>query len=167
MGPTLIAGIDPGFDRTGFAILDTSVSPAKLVDAGVIRTPRDKSLGERLFLLHQDLREVLSGKKILSAAVEKIFFSVNVKTAISVAHGRGVALSLLAELGIPVTEYTPSQIKKAVAGNGKAGKTEIQEMVRRLLSLPKGVAQDDAADAIAAALCHGGPSAYRIINRTR
>lgn len=150
-----VIGLDPGTARTGYAILDEDETGAlKVVTFGVIETPADLPLPQRLLRLHQQLGELLLLHQPQSGAVEKLFFQRNVRTAIQVGQARGVILLALAEAGIPVTEYTPNEIKQTVTGYGSAEKWQIQEMVRLLLQLPSRPQPDDAADALAIAITH-------------
>lgn len=151
----LVIGIDPGTATTGYGLVrehpDGSLA---VVDYGAILTPANLPMHERLLLLFQRLREVLLLHRPQGGAVEKLFFQTNVTTAITVGQARGVALLALAEAGLPVMEYTPLQVKQAVAGYGGAGKAQVQAMVKALLSLDAIPKPDDAADALAIAICH-------------
>lgn len=151
----VVIGIDPGTATTGYGLVrenpDGSLS---LVDYGAILTPADLPMPQRLLALHRQLRAILLLHRPVSGAVEKLFFHRNVTTAISVGQGRGVALLALAEAGLPVAEYTPLEVKQAVAGYGGADKNQVQQMVRALLSLDRLPTPDDAADALAIAICH-------------
>jgi len=124
------------------------------VDCGVILTPPDLPLAQRLLLLHRRLRELILLHRPQQGAVEKLFFQRNVRTALSVGQARGVALLALAEADLPVAEYTPLEVKQAVAGYGGADKPQVQQMVRALLGLAQVPQPDDAADALAVAICH-------------
>lgn len=151
----LVIGIDPGTATTGFGLVreqeDGSLSA---VDFGVIVTSADSPMPERLLELHRRLSEILLLHRPESGAVEKLFFQRNVRTAISVGQGRGIALLALAEAELPVAEYTPLEIKQAVVGYGGADKNQVQQMVRALLDLEDVPHPDDAADALAVAICH-------------
>ena len=124
------------------------------MDCGVILTPPDLPLAQRLLLLHRRLRELILLHLPQQGAVEKLFFQRNVRTALSVGQARGVALLALAEADLPVAEYTPLEVKQAVAGYGGADKPQVQQMVRALLGLAQVPQPDDAADALAVAICH-------------
>ena len=124
------------------------------MDCGVILTPPDLPLAQRLLLLHRRLRELILLHRPQQGAVEKLFFQRNVRTALSVGQARGVALLALAEADLPVAEYTPLEVKQAVAGYGGADKPQVQQMVRALLGLAQVPQPDDAADALAVAICH-------------
>ncbi|MEK9132628.1 MAG: crossover junction endodeoxyribonuclease RuvC [Patescibacteria group bacterium] len=146
-----IIGIDPGIERTGFAILELANGKIKLLDCGRIHTDKKHPFSHRLNLLASDLRELLRQWKPTAASIEQIFFSKNVKTAINVSHARGVILEVLEEQGIEVAEFNPGQVKLAVTGDSKADKLQIRKMIQCLLGV--GVKSDDAADAIACGMC--------------
>ncbi len=148
-----IIGIDPGTATTGFSILERNGSKTKLLDYGCIRTAVGLKLSERLKQINEDLVQLIETYKPQQAAVEKLFFQTNVKTAISVAQARGVVLYTLAQYGIEDHEFTPLAIKSQICGNGKADKKMIQKMVKIILNLKVTPKPDDAADAIAVALC--------------
>jgi crossover junction endodeoxyribonuclease RuvC len=151
----VVIGIDPGTATTGYGLVrenpDGSLS---LVEYGAILTPAEMPMPQRLLELHHQLRQILLLHHPDSGAVEKLFFHRNVTTAISVGQGRGVVLLALAEAGMNVAEYTPLQVKQAVAGYGGADKNQVQQMVRALLSMDHVPSPDDAADALAIAICH-------------
>ena len=150
----LILGIDPGTAITGYGFVREESSGLILVDCGVITTPSGQPLPERLQLIYQGLTEVISQHPPGAAAVQELFFSRNVRTALSVGHARGVVLLALADAGLPISEYKPLEVKQAVAGYGGADKHQVQEMVRMLLDLDQVPQPDDAADAVAVAVCH-------------
>lgn len=150
----LVLGIDPGTAITGYGLVASDGDSIELVAYGAITTPAGQSLPVRLQLLYRGLVEIIALHRPTEAAVEELFFSKNARTALVVGHGRGVALLALAEAGLPVSEYKPSQVKQAITGYGQADKAQMQEMVRLLLSLPTIPKPDDAADAIAVAICH-------------
>ena len=148
-------GIDPGTATTGYGLVRENEDGSLLaVDYGVISTTPDLSMPQRLLELHRRLLEILLLHRPQSGAVEKLFFQRNVTTAISVGQARGVALLSLAESNLPVAEYTPLEVKQAVAGYGGADKNQVQQMVRALLGLETIPHPDDAADALAVAICH-------------
>ncbi len=149
-----IIGIDPGFAITGYGIVDFINNNFKVVDFGDISTSPKESLDLRLLKLSERLEEVILKFKPDRMAVEELFFSKNVKTAITVGHGRGVAILSAARNYMPVFEYTPLQVKQAVTGYGRADKAQIQQMVKILLNLEKIPKPDDVADALAVAICH-------------
>ena len=158
---TLALGLDPGTATTGYGLVrlhrDGSL---EAVDFGVITTPKDLPAPERLDLLYRELLQLLETHRPQTAAVEKLFFQKNVSTAIGVGQARGVLLLALAQKGLDVAEYTPNEVKQAVAGYGSADKRQVQEMVRVLLTLPEIPRPDDAADALAVAICHLNTNRY-------
>lgn len=158
----LIIGIDPGTATTGYGLITETADGSLLpVDFGVITTPPDLCMPERLSLLYHRLQEILLLHRPDSGAVEKLFFHSNVTTAISVGQARGVVLLALAEAGITLAEYTPLEVKQAVVGYGGADKNQVQQMVRALLGLEKIPKPDDAADALAIAICHLNSARYQ------
>lgn len=161
-----ILGIDPGVATIGFGLIEASRAKNTLVRYGVITTPAGLPLSDRLLQIHRDMNELLDLLKPDEVAVEELFFSKNITTGISVAHGRGVILLSVAEQDIPVYEYTPMQVKQAVAGYGKAEKKQVMLMTQRLLHLEQIPRPDDAADALALAICHSR-SATSLINMDR
>jgi crossover junction endodeoxyribonuclease RuvC len=151
----LVIGIDPGIATTGYGLVEEAQDGGlELVAYGVIETPAGMPLPERLLLLHAKLSELLLLHHPASGAVEKLFFQRNVRTAMTVGQARGVAMLALAQAGLPVAEYTPLEVKQAVVGYGGADKNQVQQMVRALLSLADIPRPDDAADALAVAICH-------------
>lgn len=149
-----IIGIDPGTGILGFGIIDVDRGKTTLVDAGVIRTPVKENDAVRLHTIYDELSEIIAVTKPTVMSVEKLFFSRNVTTAMTVSQARGVVLLCAQQVGIEIHEYTPMQIKLAVTGYGNADKKQVQEMVRVILGLAEVPKPDDAADAIAAALTH-------------
>jgi crossover junction endodeoxyribonuclease RuvC len=151
----LAIGIDPGTAITGYGLVreeqDGSLS---VVDYGVIQTSPDESMPQRLVQLYQNLKSVIDLHNPQSGAVEKLFFARNVRTALTVGQARGVALLALAEAGVAISEYSPNEVKQAVAGYGGADKNQVQAMVQALLDLEQLPQPDDAADALAVAICH-------------
>jgi crossover junction endodeoxyribonuclease RuvC len=151
----LVIGIDPGTATTGYGLVRQNAQGELItVDFGVIRTPAKSSMADRLLQLHRELSDVISLHRPESAAVEELFFQRNVSTAISVGQARGIVLLALAQAGIPVDEYAPSEIKQAISGYGGADKQQMQQMVRTILELDAIPRPDDAADALAVAICH-------------
>ena len=161
-----ILGIDPGVATIGFGLIEVDRSRQQLLQYGVISTPAGLPLSRRLWQISQDMNELLTAFKPDEAAVEELFFSKNITTGISVAHGRGVLLLELERAGIPVFEYTPMQVKQAVAGYGAADKRQVMLMTQRLLRMKDVPRPDDAADALAIAICHGR-SATSLLNTER
>ncbi len=151
----VIIGIDPGTAITGYGLITEADDGAPVaIDFGVIVTPANLSMPNRLALIYNRLNEIILLHRPESGAVEKLFFQRNVTTALSVGQARGVALLAMAQSGVNVAEYTPMEIKQAVSGYGGADKYQIQQMVRVLLRLQDIPRPDDAADALAVAICH-------------
>jgi crossover junction endodeoxyribonuclease RuvC len=148
-----IIGIDPGTGILGFGIIDFQKGKLQLVDAGVIRTPVNHPDAERLLIIYDELKQLIDEYKPEVMSVEKLFFAQNVTTAMTVAQARGVVLLLGQQHKLGLHEFTPLQIKQAITGYGKADKKQMQEMVRVLLQLKEVPQPDDAADALAAAIC--------------
>lgn len=146
-------GIDPGTARLGYGLIRGGLQP-QLIDAGVIETWPDEPMPDRLVTLYDASCELIEEFHPDVLAIEQLFFARNVTTAISVGQARGVVILAAAQAGIPVAEYTPSEIKHAIAGYGKADKQQMQEMVRMILNLRTAPQPDDAADALAVAICH-------------
>jgi crossover junction endodeoxyribonuclease RuvC len=162
-----ILGIDPGYAILGYGVVDVSGTKFAAVDYGVIETKPDERLPERLNRLYDGTCALIERYQPDLAVFEELFFQRNTTTALSVGAGRGVSILAAQRAGIPLYEYTPMQIKLAVTGNGHADKRAVQSMVKLLLSLKNVPKPDDAADALAAAICHGctiAPAAeeYRI-----
>lgn len=158
----LVIGIDPGTALTGYGLVNRQGDGAiKLVDYGVIRTSSSQPMSSRLVKLHQELDSLLKRHQPRQAAVERLFFQKNVTTAISVGQARGVVLLALAQAGLSVDEYTPQDIKMAVTGYGAADKGQMQRMVKMLLSMDDLPKPDDAADALAVAICHAHSAALQ------
>lgn len=151
----LVLGIDPGIAITGYGLIQTDQKQNyHCVDYGVVRTKAGLEDAERLKILFEGLTILVQKHKPDYSAVEKLFFQKNVRTAISVGQARGVALLTLAQAGLPVSEYTPNEIKQTVCGYGNATKIQVQRMVQNLLQLGSLPKPDDAADALAVAICH-------------
>ncbi len=152
---SLVLGIDPGTATTGYGLVrdreDGSLEP---VTYGTIQTPAGMPAHQRLSILFHQLNELILLHRPDGVAVEKLFFQRNISTAIAVGQARGVVMLAIAEAGLTVGEYTPNEVKQAVAGYGGAGKKQVQEMVRVLLGLPERPQPDDAADALAIAITH-------------
>ncbi len=156
-----ILGIDPGTGILGFGVVDFDTrGRATLVDGGVIRTPVKQPDSERLLTIYEELSEIITTHKPEIMAVEKLFFSQNVTTAMSVSQARGVVLLCGEQNGLQLFEYTPQQIKLAVTGYGKADKKQIQEMVKIILRLQEVPKPDDCADALAVAITHSMTANY-------
>jgi crossover junction endodeoxyribonuclease RuvC len=158
---TLALGIDPGTATTGYGLVRLMPDGELVaVSFGIISTPKDASPPARLEMLFDSLNKLLKKHKPETAAVEKLFFSRNVTTAIAVGQARGVIMLCLQKAGIEPFEYTPNEVKQAVAGYGSADKKQVQEMVRALLQLDKIPKPDDAADALAIAITHLNTNRY-------
>lgn len=149
-----VLGIDPGTAITGYGLVREDESGLTLVDYGVITTAAGQPLPERLQAIYRGVADVAREHQPQQAAVEELFFSRNARTALSVGHARGVTLLALADAGLAIYEYKPLEIKQAITGYGGAGKQQVQEMVRLLLNLDHVPQPDDAADAVAVAVCH-------------
>ena len=147
-----IIGIDPGTGILGFGVIDMVKGSARLVTAGVIRTPPHTSLPDRLEEIYNGLTEIITETSPTVMAIEKLFFNQNVTTAMSVSHARGVAMLTGQQAGLQIEEYTPLQIKQTMTGYGRADKKQMQEMVRMHLGLTEVPKPDDCADALAAAI---------------
>ena len=149
-----VLGIDPGTAITGYGVVGEVQGELQPLAFGVIKTPADQPLPRRLQSIYRAVSDLAKEWKPTAAAVEELFFSKNVRTAMSVGQARGVTLLALANAGLDVAEYTPLAIKQAVTGYGNADKAQMQEMVRLLLRLENVPRPDDAADALAVAICH-------------
>lgn len=153
-----ILGIDPGIATVGFGIVDSDRGQPRYVTCGVITTPAKTPLSSRLDRIYSDLEELIATFKPDVIAIEELFFNTNITTGISVAHGRGVILLAVYRAGLPIYEYTPLQVKQAVVGYGRADKKQVIDMVKRILNMKLAPKPDDAADAVAIALCHARSS---------
>ena len=149
-----ILGIDPGYGIIGFSIIDKSNSGNEVIDYGVITTPKEMPFEQRLKAIFESMSKLIDIFKPEAVAIEKLYFNKNITTGIPVAEARGVILLSIVMKDIPVYEYTPQEIKIALTGLGKADKSQVQFMVKTLLHLTKVPKPDDAADAVAVALCH-------------
>lgn len=150
----LVLGIDPGTAITGYGLVRYQAGKESAVLYGTIDTPAGMDMPSRLLIIHQELTRLLREYRPDAVAVEEIFYHKNAKTVVSVAQGRGVAVMTAAAAGMVVAEYTPLQVKQAVVGYGRAEKHQVQLMVQRILGLPELPRPDDAADALAVAICH-------------
>lgn len=149
-----ILGIDPGVATIGFGLVEADRTKAHMVTYGAITTPAGLPLSKRLYQIFSDMEDLIGQLKPEAISVEELFFNTNITTGIAVAHGRGIILLAAEKCGVPLYEYTPSQVKMAVVGYGKAEKRQVMDMTRRLLNLKTVPRPDDAADALALALCH-------------
>ena len=162
----VVVGIDPGTATTGYGFVsENDQGDLIAIDYGVIQTPAGLPLEQRLLQLYHDLKSLLLLHRPDQGAVEKLFFSSNVTTAIAVGQGRGVVMLALAEAGLSVAEYTPLEVKQAVVGYGRADKHQIQEMVKAILGLENIPRPDDAADALAVAITHLHTHRYQNLPR--
>ena len=153
-----ILGIDPGYGITGFGIVEANRGNCRLVRCGAITTPAGMDFSARLEMIYEDMRQLLEVAKPDCVAIEELFFGQNVTTGIGVAQSRGVILLAIRQAGLEVFSYKPMQVKQAVVGYGNATKHQVQDMTRRILQLDAMPKPDDAADAIAIALCHARSS---------
>ncbi len=149
-----IFGIDPGSDRTGYGCVETDGSRHRLVVCGAIVTRSCATFPDKLLAIHRELARLIARHRPDAIAVENLFYATNVRSALKLGHARGVAVLAAAECGVPIAEYTPAEIKRAVVGYGRAEKHQVGEMVRLLLGLDAVPEPNDAADALAVAVCH-------------
>ena len=162
-----ILGIDPGYGITGFGVVDAQRGQCKLITCGAITTPAGMDFSARLEIIYEDMRKLLEQTKPEAVAIEELFFGQNVTTGIGVAQSRGVILLAIRQAGLEVFSYKPMQVKQAVVCYGNATKHQMQEMTKRLLGLAQLPKPDDAADAIAIALCHARSSTSLIAKAMR
>jgi crossover junction endodeoxyribonuclease RuvC len=149
-----VFGIDPGSGRTGYGCIASDGRRHRLVACGAIACAADAPFADRLLTIHTELRRLLAEHRPDSVAIENLFHATNVRSALRLGHARGVAMLAAVAAGVPVAEYTPAEIKRAVVGYGRADKHQIQQMVKLLLGLAAVPAPHDAADALATAICH-------------
>ena len=162
-----ILGIDPGYGITGFGLLEGERGQFRLLRCGAITTPAGADFSARLEMIYEDMRQLLDVCKPDCVAIEELFFGQNVTTGIGVAQSRGVILLAIRQAGLRVYPYKPMQVKQSVVGYGNATKHQVQDMTRRILGLEKMPKPDDAADAIAIALCHARSATSLITKATR
>ncbi len=153
-----ILGIDPGYGITGFGLIEADRGKSRLLRCGAITTAAGMDFSARLEIIYEDMKALLDMAKPDCVAIEELFFGQNVTTGIGVAQSRGVILLAIRQAGLEVTSYKPMQVKQAVVGYGNATKHQVQDMTKRLLGLNQMPKPDDAADAIAIALCHARSS---------
>ena len=153
-----ILGIDPGYGITGFGLIEAERGNSRLLKCGAITTPAGMDFSARLEIIYEDMKELLQVTKPDTVAIEELFFGQNVTTGIGVAQSRGVILLAIRQAGLEVTSYKPMQVKQAVVGYGNATKHQVMDMTKRLLHLSAHPKPDDAADAVAIALCHARSS---------
>ena len=149
-----VFGIDPGSERTGFGCVETDGARHRIVTCGVIAAVPQASFPEKLLQIHARLTALLTECRPDCVAIENLFHAVNVRSALKLGHARGVAMLAAVEFGVPVMEYTPAEIKRAVVGYGRAEKHQVQHMVKLILGLAVTPSPHDAADALAVAICH-------------
>ena len=160
-----ILGIDPGYATIGFGMVESSGAQVRMVTYGAITTPAGLPLSRRLYQIGSDMEELIGKLRPDVISIEELFFNTNITTGIAVAHGRGVILYAAEKCGIPLHEYTPGQVKLAVTGYGKAEKRQVMDMTQRLLKLRAVPRPDDAADALALAICHARSFTSRLPQR--
>lgn len=148
-----VLGVDPGATATGYGLVEVTGGGSRFVDAGVIRPAGHRPLAERLLQLFEQFADCLEQHRPETVAVESLFHARSPRTAITLGHARGVILVAAARHGAALADYTPLEVKQSVTGNGAASKQQVEEMVRRLIGAPAGLAHD-ASDALAVALCH-------------
>lgn len=153
-----ILGIDPGYGITGFGLLEAQRGQCRLLRCGAITTPPNTDFYWRLGVIYNDMVQLLLAEKPEAVAIEELFFGHNVTTGINVAQARGVILLAVQQAGVPIYEYKPMQVKQAVVGYGNASKHQVMDMTKRILHLATVPKPDDAADAVAIALCHARSS---------
>ena len=149
-----IFGIDPGSERTGYGCVETDGSRHRIVVCGAITTPAFATFPEKLLTIHSGLAALIEDCRPDCVAIENLFYATNVRSALKLGHARGVAMLAAVEAGLPVAEYTPAEIKRAVVGYGRAEKRQVQHMVKLILGLAVLPSPHDAADALAVAICH-------------
>ncbi len=154
-------GIDPGTATTGFGVVEEADKKLSLIDYGCIKTPSGLPMPDRLNMISAQLKDIIKDHKPNNIAVEQLFFCNNAKTAIKVGEARGVILLTASQAGLNISEYTPLQVKMALTGYGKADKKQIQYMVKNILGCKEVPKPDDAADAIAIAICHINSRGFR------
>jgi crossover junction endodeoxyribonuclease RuvC len=155
-----IFGIDPGSERTGYGCVETDFTRHLLLACGAIAAPPSSSFPERLLHIHQRLSTLMREHRPDCVAIESLFYAVNVKSALKLGHARGVAMLAAVEAGVPVVEYAPAEIKRAVVGYGRAEKAQVQQMIKVILRLEQPPEPHDAADALAVAICHAHSAAF-------
>ena len=158
-----VIGIDPGTAITGWGVVEGDGNDLQMMAAGVVTTAAGTPLPQRLQIIYTDLTALIKKWQPESSAIEELFFSKNAKTALAVGHGRGVAMLALANANLPIAEYKPLEVKQAITGYGGADKQQIQQMVKLLLSLEDIPPRDDAADALAIAICHIHSARLRLL----
>lgn len=158
-----VIGVDPGTAITGWGIVEGNGSDLEMVAVGTITTAAGTPLPKRLQTIYHELTAIIKQWQPSTAAIEELFFSKNAKTALAVGHGRGVAMLALANAELSITEYKPLEVKQAITGHGGADKKQMQQMVKLLLTLDEVPRPDDAADALAIAICHLHSARLRLL----
>ena len=149
-----VFGIDPGSTRTGYGCIETDGSRHRLVCCGAIAPATTAAFPDKLLTIHRRLAELLAEARPDCVAIENVFYANNAKSALKLGHARGVAVLAAVEAGVPVAEYTPAEVKRAVVGYGRAEKHQVQHMIKLILGLAEPPSPHDAADALAVAICH-------------
>lgn len=157
----IILGIDPGIATVGYGLIECLANKFIFLDYGTIQTNPTTEFPKRLEIIYNQMQEIIKYYKPSDLAIEELFFNKNVKTALMVGHARGVEVLAGQIMGLDIYEYTPLQIKQAVVGYGRAEKHQVQEMVKLLLNLKEIPKPDDAADALAVAICHGSSLKFK------
>jgi crossover junction endodeoxyribonuclease RuvC len=150
----IILGVDPGYAITGYGVVNFEGNRFKVIDYGAIITTTEQALPERLNAIYDGLNNIINLYKPEALAIEELFFNKNIKTALTVGHGRGVAILCAQRAGLEIYEYTPLQVKQGLVGYGRAEKKQIQQMTKVILNLSEIPKPDDVADALAIAICH-------------
>ena len=163
----IILGIDPGFARLGYGVIEYENNKYKTLEYGSITTKAGERLSLRLKRIGEDLQSIVSKYNIDAASIEDLFFNTNITTGIQVAEARGVIMYILESNNIPIAEYTPLQVKQALVGYGRADKRQIMDMVKRILKLEKMRKLDDTADALAIAICHSYSYKYNQVMKKK
>jgi len=161
-----IFGIDPGSHRTGYGCIDTNGSRHRLIVCGVLTAPSRITFPEKLLTIHDELEVLLHRHRPETVAIEDLFFARNARSALKLGHVRGVVMLAASEAGIPVSEYTPTEVKRTVVGYGRAEKQQVQKMIMLLLGLDQAPSPFDVSDALAVAICHShaiGPTSKRAV----
>ncbi len=149
-----IFGIDPGSERTGYGCVESDGFRHQMLVCGAISSPVSTTFPNRLLAIHRRLTALIADCQPDCVAIESLFFAANVRSALKLGHARGVAMLAAVEAGLPVAEYTPAEVKRAVVGYGRAEKPQVQQMIKLILDLPAVPSPHDAADALAVAICH-------------
>ena len=161
----VILGIDPGFGRMGYGIIEYKNNKFRVIEYGCITTPAKEQLSKRLKKIEDDLQSIIDRYHIDASAIEELFFNTNITTAIHVAEARGVMLCVLEKNNIKIAEYTPLEVKQALVGYGRAEKNQIKEMVKDMLKLESMPKLDDTTDALAIAICYANSFKYEMLEK--